>query len=35
MYKIIKKLSNWLLKVEDDEWKYNLIDENLNFISKQ
>jgi len=28
MYKIIKKLDNWFSIVENEKWKYNIIDKN-------
>jgi len=34
MYEIIKELPNWLKKIKNKKWKYNLIDENLKLLSK-
>jgi len=33
MYKVIKKLPNWLKKVKN-KWKYNIINEKWELLSK-
>jgi len=35
MYEVIEELSNWLKKIENEEWKYNFINEKWELLSEQ
>jgi len=34
-YSVVEKLFNWLEKVRNNEWKYNLVDEKWNLLSDE
>jgi len=34
MYKIIDEFPNWIRKVRNKEWKYNIIDKDWNLLSE-